>query len=143
MTDPNKQLVQDFIQALFTRGDLTAVEHHLTPDFVDHDPTIPGHAGDRESMRDAAIMMRAAFPDWHSTVLDLIAEGDKVVERFVASGTHLGPLGDVPPSGQTASLAGINVFRVEGGRIAERWGVLDQQGFWQQVEAGARAATAR
>jgi hypothetical protein len=101
--------VDDFIQALFSRGELDAVEKYLAPEFVDHNPTIPGQSGDRESMRSAAIVFRAAFPDWHSTPEDLNASGDKVVERFTAAGTHRGELMRIAPTGQTITLpAGIS-----------------------------------
>jgi steroid delta-isomerase-like uncharacterized protein len=139
MSARNKQVVEDFIQALFTRGELEAVDEYLAPDFVDHNPTIPGQTGDRESMRSAAELFRAAFPDWRSTVEDLIAADDKVVERFTARGTHESELMHIPPTGRVASLSGINIFRLRDGKIVERWGVLDQFGFMQQLGAPGAA----
>lgn len=135
MSAQNKQVVEDFIQALFTRGDLNSVDEYLAPDFVDHDPPIPGHAGDRESMRSAAAVFRAAFPDWHSTVEDLIAADDMVVERFTARGTHQAELMHIPATGRKVSLYGINIFRLRDGKIVERWGVLDQLALMQQLGA--------
>jgi steroid delta-isomerase-like uncharacterized protein len=129
----NKQIVDEFIQALFTRGELEAVDRYLSPDFVNHDPTFPDQPGDRESMRDASAVIRAAFPDWRSDVEDLIAAGDKVVERFTASGTHEGEILGIAPTGRTVTLPGINIFRLEDGRIVERWGKLDMLGFMQQL----------
>jgi steroid delta-isomerase-like uncharacterized protein len=135
MSEQNKKVVDQFIQALFTRGELTAVDDYLAPDFVDHNPTIPGQRGDRESMRSASQMFRAAFPDWHSRIDDLLADGDKVIERFTAGGTHQGPLMHIQPTGRTVTLSGINIFRLHDGKIAERWGILDQQALMQQIEA--------
>lgn len=135
MSDHNKAVVDEFIQALFSRGDLGAVEDYLAPDFVDHNPTVPGHAGDRESMRSASQMFRAAFPDWHSTIEDLLADGDKVIERFTAGGTHRGALMHIDPTGRTVTLSGINIFRLRDGKIVERWGVLDQLALMQQLDA--------
>ena len=131
----NKQIVDEFIQALFTRGELEAVDRYLTPDFVNHDPTFPDQPGDRESMRGASEVMRAAFPDWHSDLEELIAAGDKVVERFTASGTHEGELMGIAPTGRTVTLPGINIFRLQDGKIVERWGKLDMLGFMQQLGA--------
>jgi steroid delta-isomerase-like uncharacterized protein len=133
MTTQNKQLVVDFIQALFTKGDLDAVDRYLHPDFVDHDPPLPGGPAGREGMRDAAVTFRAALPDWHSELDQLVEEGDVVVERFHASGTHSGELMGVPASGRTIVLQGINVFRIEDGRIIERWGRLDLLGLMHQL----------
>jgi steroid delta-isomerase-like uncharacterized protein len=131
----NKQVVDEFIQALFTRGELDAVERYLSDDFVNHDPTFPDQPGDRESMRAASAVIRAAFPDWRSDIEDLIACGDKVVERFTASGTHEGEIMGIAPTGRTVTLPGINIFRLQDGRIAERWGKLDMLGFMQQLGA--------
>jgi predicted ester cyclase len=126
LTSANKQLVGDFIQDLFTRGDLTAVDRYLDPAFVNHDPPYPGAPGGAEGMRSAAAMFRAAFPDWRSDLDQLVAEGDVVVERFTASGTHTGTaVFGAEPSGRRIVLPGVNIFRVVGGRIVERRGFLD------------------
>jgi len=136
MTD-NKQLVTTFIQELFTKGDLGAVDRYLDPQFVNHDPPFPGAPDGPEGMRQAASAFRQALPDWRSDLEQLIAEDDVVVERFTASGTHTGgPLLGVPATGRTISLAGINVFRIEGDRIVERWGRLDDAGLLRQLGLG-------
>jgi steroid delta-isomerase-like uncharacterized protein len=129
----NKQLVDAFIQELFTKGDLEAVDRYLDPSFVNHDAPFPGAPEGREGMRLAARTYRQALPDWHSDVEHLVAEGDIVVEIFTASGTHHGELLGVPGTGKTLILRGINVFRIAGDRIVERWGRLDQLGVLQQL----------
>jgi steroid delta-isomerase-like uncharacterized protein len=132
-TTRNKQLVKAFIEELFTKGDLDAVDRYLAPNFVNHNPPFPGLPDGAEGIRQAATMMRQACPDWHSDLDQLVAEGDVVVERFTASGTHRGELMGVPPTGKTIVLPGINVFRIEGDQIAERWGQLDQMGLLRQL----------
>ena len=125
----NKQLVDAFIQELFTKGDLDAVDHFLHLDFVDHDPPVPDAPSGAEGLRQAGAMFRQALPDWHSEIGQLVAEGDTVVERFRASGTHSGgPLMGVPPTGRTLVLDGIHIFRIEDDKIVERWGRLDELG---------------
>ncbi len=131
-TESNKTVVKDFIDGLFTKGDLGAVDTHLAEDFINHDPPF-GVTPDREGMRDAGKMMRAAFPDWHSDLHALIAEGDVVVERFTAGGTQRGEVMGVPPTGKTVSLPGINIWRLRDGLIVERWGRLDDLGFLRQL----------
>jgi len=132
-TTANKNLVEAFIQDLFSRGDLDAVDRYLAPDFVNHDPPFPGAAAGPEGMRQAAVMFRAAMPDWHSDLHQLVAENDIVVERFTATGTHQGPLMGVPGTGQTITLPGVNIFRIQDGRIVERWGRLDELGLLRQL----------
>jgi steroid delta-isomerase-like uncharacterized protein len=130
----NKELVETFIQELFTKGDLDAVERYLDPKFVNHDPPFPGASRGPDGMRMAAESFRQALPDWHSDVEQLIAEDDVVVERFTARGTHTGiSLMGVPANGRTIVLAGINMFRVSDGRIVERWGRLDEVGLLRQL----------
>ena len=130
--EQNKSVVSDFIDALFTRGDLDAVDRYLAPDFVNHDPPL-GVSEDREGMRAAGALMRAAFPDWHSDLHLVVAEDDIVVEQFTASGTHQGEVMGVPATGRAVALQGINIFRVRDGRIVERWGRLDDLGFLSQL----------
>ena len=132
-TTANKNLVEAFIQDLFSRGDLDAVDRYLAPDFVNHDPPFPGAPAGPEGMRQAAVMFRAAMPDWHSDLDQLVAEDDIVVERFTATGTHRGPLMGVPGTGHTVTLPGVNIFRIQAGRIVERWGRLDELGLLHQL----------
>jgi predicted ester cyclase len=74
----------------------------------------------------------------------LVAEGDYVVGRWTASGTHLGPWGDVAPTGRRATFSGVNIFRFEGGKVVEIWNHRDDQGLMEQlgaaVVAGAMSA---
>ena len=130
--EQNKTIVREFIDRLFTKGDLGAVDAFLAEDFVNHDPPF-GAPQDREGMRAAGAMFRAAFPDWHSDPGLLIGEGDLVMEQFTASGTQRGEIMGAPATGRTVTLTGINVFRVRDGRIAERWGRLDDLGLLTQL----------
>ena len=135
MSDPttHKALVAEFIDAVFTRGELEAVDRYLAPGFVNHDP-FPGFAPDREGLRQTAQVFRQAFPDWHAGQEAHIAEGDLVAERFTARGTHQGEIMGVAPTGREVTLAGINIFRVQDGKVVERWGRTDDLGFLQQLD---------
>ncbi|MEU4117219.1 ester cyclase [Kitasatospora sp. NPDC028055] len=130
--EQNKSTVTAFIDALFTKGDLGAVDEYLAEDFVNHDPPFGGDAG-REGMRRAGALFRAACPDWHSDQDLVLGEGDLVVEHFTATGTHRGELMGVAPTGRPLTLRGINIFRLRGGRIVERWGRLDELGLLRQL----------
>lgn len=139
----NKQLVEVFISALFDNGDLTAVDRYLDPEFINHDPPLPGSPDGPEGMRQAAELFRQAFPDWRSDVQHVIAEGDLLVEHFIAHGTHRGSVMGETPTGQHVVLRGINIFRIVDGKIVERWGRLDDLGLMQQLGlAPQQAATA-
>lgn len=127
----NKRVVERFIEGLFSHGDEDALAL-LTADYVDHAP-FPGAPPDRESMRTAAAVIRAAFADWTSAVHSCFGEGDLVAEHFTASGTHGAAFFGIEPTGRHAELHGINIFRVQDGLIAERWGVLDFPGLLEQL----------
>ena len=121
----NKHLVESFIQELFTKGDLTAIDRYLAPGFVNHDPPFPGAGEGAEGLRVAAEMFRRALPDWRTEADHYIAEGDLVVEHFHASGTRTGALMGVPADGRPLTLRGIQIFRITDDKIVERWGCLD------------------
>ena len=132
-TDRNKQVVQKFIQGLFTDGDLSAVERYLAPDFVAHDPPMPDLTGDAAGFEAASRIIRAAFPDWRSEVHLLVAEGDYVAEHFTASGTHRGDFMGAPATNLPIRVAGINLFALRDGKITARWGILDMASFFAQL----------
>ena len=75
----------------------------------------------------------AAFPDLLITFDQFIAKDDFVVERYTASGTHQGPLGDLQPTNRTATWTGINIFRIGCGRIVEVWSEVDAEGRRRQL----------
>lgn len=132
--EQNKEIVREFIDRVFTKGDLTGVDDLLSDDFVNHDPHFGAPDG-KEAFRYMGAVVREACPDWHSDLHLLVGEGDIVVEQFTASGTQRGELAGVAPTGREVSLPGINIFRIADGRIVERWGRLDELGLLRQLGA--------
>ena len=78
---------------------------------------------------------RAAFPDTHLTIEDQIAEGDKVVTRWTATGTNQGTLMGIPPSGKRVTITGISITRIANGKAVEDWVNFDTLGMLQQIGA--------
>lgn len=132
-TEQNKTVVDEFIQALFTKGDLSSTERYLADDFVAVDPPLPGLPGTAAGFAQASALIREAFPDWRSDVHLLVAEDDYVFEHFTASGTHRGEFMGVAATDRHVSMPGINLFRLRDGKIVERRGVLDVLGFFTQL----------
>jgi len=132
MTTDNKAIVKEFIDRLFTEGDVSVLDELAVPDYVDHDPPFGG-TGTVDGWQAISSMIRDAFPDWHSDLHALYADGDIVVERFTASGTHKGEIFGIPPSEAVCTLAGINIFRIRDGKIVERWGRVDELGMLRQL----------
>ena len=142
MSAANKALSRRFT-ALFGDEDLSHARDILSPDVVVH-----GTSGDGELRGiDAAVGFtreyRAACPDARSSVEDQVAEGDKVVTRWRARGTHRGDFGQIPATGSSFDVGGITIERIEDGRIAEVWVVRDWLGFLQQLGVIPELETAR
>ncbi|MCA1666204.1 MAG: ester cyclase [Thermomicrobia bacterium] len=124
--DENKALVRRFMEGGLN---LDAVDQFAAPDMIDHSR---GGAG-REGLRQALGLFAAAFPDWQTTIEDLIAEGDKVVLRGVGRGTHRGAFMGIAPTGKQVTLPGIHIMRIADGKIVEHWAQLDDLGLMQQL----------
>jgi predicted ester cyclase len=73
------------------------------------------------------------FPDWYSTFEELIAEEDRVAERWTGRGTHLGELQGIPPTGKRVEGPGSVFYRIVGGKIVAFRGQFDMMGLMQQL----------
>ena len=129
--DRMKDLVEG-LHAIWNSGDLAAVPEIYAPDIVVHwskHEASHGHDGVTAAIRDT----RAAFPDWHETVVDMIVEADRVVTRYVSTGTHLGPYLGVPPSGARIEIDEISIYRIADGKVAEQWCLADALALQKQI----------
>ena len=97
------------------------VDDSFAPNYVTHIPNTPNLPPGPGTFKRVITMWRAAFPDFKMTIEELIAEGDKVANRFTTRGTHQGPLMGIPPTGRTITVRGMEVHRVADGKIAESW----------------------
>jgi len=88
---------------------------------------------DREGHRQMIADFQDAFPDGRNTSEELLAEGDKVVQRWTFRGTHQGAFQGIPPTGRPVTLTGISIRRVDDGTIVESWHELDTLGLLQQL----------
>ena len=128
----NRELLLRHHDEVWSKGNLDAVDEIYAPDFVGHDPGASDWVG-AAGVKLVVKRVREAFPDFRETVEEVVAEGDKVVTRFTASGTHQGALRGIAPTGKTFQMAEIGIFRVSNGRIAEKWGMADRLGMFQQL----------
>jgi predicted ester cyclase len=136
MAEGNEALAHRFHMDIFQEGNLDAADEILSADFVWHGALGPGEdQRGPEPTKQVASGVIAAFPDRRITHEDTIAAGDKVLIRWVLSGTQEGelePLG-IPPTGRPVTLTGFDLFRIEGGKIAEMWQEADRLGMMQQL----------
>jgi steroid delta-isomerase-like uncharacterized protein len=128
----NKAIAKRFNEDVWGTGDETALEQLFAPDFVDHG-ALPGQTPDREGHKQTLAEFRSAFPDLSVTTEDIVAEGDKVVSRWTARGTHQGELMGISPTSKEVTITGIDVLRVAQGKVVERWAEYDSLGMIQQL----------
>jgi steroid delta-isomerase-like uncharacterized protein len=133
MSEQNKALVRRYNDDFWGKGDESLVEELFAETLVDHNPAGNDLPPGREGMRQALANFRTAFPDLTTSLEHLIAEGDKVVLRWRARGTHEGDLMGIPATGKQVTLSGIDILRIENGKIAERWAEYDNLGLLQQL----------
>jgi steroid delta-isomerase-like uncharacterized protein len=133
--EANKAVVRRLFDEVINRGDLAVVEELLTEDVA-----FLGRGGKAairgiDAFKRVVTTLRTAFADYRFTMHDEIAEGDRVVARFTASGTHVGDYFGIAPTGKQVEYSAVDIFRLEGGKIAEVWSLSDQHDLLQQLRA--------
>lgn len=112
------------LYTLLNDGRAEEVGQLVTANYIEHDP-LPGQGDGREGAIDRfSILIEALAP--HFTIEDMITSGDRVVVRWTNAGTHVGEFAGIPATGRTFTIAGIDIYRVEGDLLAEHWHVVDQ-----------------
>jgi predicted ester cyclase len=136
--EENKALVRRFVEGFWNEGNASTADELMAPGAEIHMPT--GETLDLDGLKGFAVTFREAFPDWHSSFEELIAEGDRVAERWTGRGTHLaelhlGELQGIPPTGKRVEAPGSVFYRIVDGRIVEFRGQFDMMGLMQQLGA--------
>lgn len=133
MSEANKELIRRYQQA-YNTGDLDVLGDILAPGWATNSWP-EGVPQSVESIKEFYAMAVSVFPDLHVTTEDLIAEGDKVVHRWTARGTHKGELFGLAPTGREVRAAGVSIFRIADGRIVEHIAFADELGFLEELGA--------
>ena len=107
----------------------------LDDDFVDHEET-PGFTPDRDGATAEFRMYRSAFPDMRMEPEEMFPSGDKVVVRYVCTGTNRGEFMGMPATGRFVAVGGIDIWRFDhDGLCHEHWGVFDLMSLVQRLGA--------
>ncbi|HXF61522.1 MAG TPA: ester cyclase [Caldilineaceae bacterium] len=131
-TQENKQLARRAFEEVWNQGKLEAIDEIYAPNQVSYGLGMEVPPG-AQGLKQFVSIYRAAYPDTHFTVEDVIAEGDKVAVRWTATGTHRGELMGIAPTGKRVTVTGIAISRIENGKIAESWNNFDALGQLQQL----------
>ena len=132
MSEENKALTRRQLEEVFNKHNPGAVDQFFGPDYVNHS-ALPGMPNDRDGLKASVSGFLSAFPDLKVTSDFQVAEGDKVVMRYTATGTHTGELMGMPATGKRVHMTGISIARVAGGKIVEEWNEADMMGMMQQL----------
>jgi steroid delta-isomerase-like uncharacterized protein len=133
MSAENKAVVRRWVVEGFNTGDPAIADEIIDPAFSYHHPGLPPIPSGPEGYRQLVAMYRDAFPDLNITMVEMIAEGDRVVARWTAQGTNTGEMMGMPPTGKAFQAPGMNMFRINGGKVAEVWTSFDDLGMMQQL----------
>jgi steroid delta-isomerase-like uncharacterized protein len=133
-TEANKALMRRWIEEGHNNRNLSVADELYDPAFVWH-LTPVGEIRGTEALKQLIKSVHTAFPDWHITVEELVAESDKVMTHWRATGTHQGEFMGVAPTGQQVTTSGIIIGRIAGGEFVEAWEVWDALGLMQQLGA--------
>ncbi len=136
--DENKAIVQRILSEFWIGGNLAVLDELLAPDCINHEQSNPeqrGKAACKQWANDVRLVNRRGFPDYDITPEDIVAEGDKVVKRWVFQGTHSGEFAGIPPTGKRVTMRGITLYRLAQGRVSEMYWNYDVFGLLQQLGA--------
>jgi hypothetical protein len=122
------------VERAWNHGDLDAIDELVHPEYVRH--TSRGDI-DREGFKRQIATMRAAFRDLHSTVEEVIEEGDRRAARFTVTGTHLGEFFGIAPTGARISFRSAVIVHLRDGLLFEEWEFVDSASILAQLRASA------
>lgn len=120
-----KAIVRRWIEVGWQNGDPSIVDELHAPYFLDHDAA--GRSPDNQGFKEGIISLCRAFPDLKAEVADMVVDAGSgiVCVRWKALGTHRGHYLGAVPTGKHITFKGIEIVRIQNGRITERWGEWD------------------
>lgn len=131
-TEENKAVIRRWMEECYNQGNMAIADELIAANYVNHSAPL-GQAPGLEGEKQYATMIRRAYPDFYMTIEEQVAEGDKVVTRYTARGTHEGEFMGIPPTGKQITVTGIHIHRLVGGKVVEGWSEFDQLGAMQQL----------
>jgi len=132
-TEKNKAIARQFGEEVFNQGNTRAIDELMPANFIEHNDLPAGLPSGREGVKVMLTMLHGAFPDFHATIDDIVAEGDRVVVRSTWDGTQKGEFLGIPTSGKHFTIPVIDIMRIGDNKVVEHWGVIDRLGMMQQL----------
>ncbi|WP_201981951.1 ester cyclase [Hymenobacter rubidus] len=132
--EANKAVVRAYVDAILVNRDFSKFTEFTAPGFYIDRSAVPEAIQGADALHSQMDMLYGAFPDLELKIVDIVAEGDKVVVRFQAPGTHLHPFGGIEGTGRKAVWKGLVMYHVVDGKITEAWANWDDWGLINQLK---------
>lgn len=135
--DKNKQIIHNFIQAVWNNQNLKVLGDFWTEDCINH--AMPGT--DNHGLDSLRVYHESFFTDFSAfsniqiEIMQQVAEGDRVVTYITARGKHNGAFYGILPTGKNISMSAIRIDRIQDGKLAEHWSIADVAGLIQQLQS--------
>lgn len=133
-TEQNKEVVRQYVNAILINRDFSKFSQFTTPGFYIDRSAVPEAIKGEQGLHTQMDMLYNAFPDLDLKMTAIVGEGDKVVVRFEAPGTHKGTFAGIPATGRRATWKGLVMYHVENGKISEAWANWDDWGLLEQLK---------
>jgi steroid delta-isomerase-like uncharacterized protein/uncharacterized protein (TIGR02246 family) len=139
MTPESVELARRLELEVWGRGRLELLDEIAAESHIVHDEGLGRTISGRDAVREDMAWFRSVFAIAELVVHDTISSGSRVAVRWSMSATHVGEFAGVPPTGRTVEARGVDLLRVEGGRLAEAWVISNAAGLEQKIAAPAVA----
>jgi steroid delta-isomerase-like uncharacterized protein len=127
----NKEVARRFYEEVCNKHDVDLLDELATQDYEEHDP-LPGQGTGLDGLKDRVNGLISGL-DPHFTLEHVIGEGDMVAVHWTNEGTNIGEFAGMPATGRSFKINGIDIYRVEKGKLAEHWHVVDMLGHLTQL----------
>ncbi|MCK6455854.1 MAG: ester cyclase [Phycisphaerae bacterium] len=134
MSDANKALIRRYYESLWNEWNDAAIDE-LIAEHVVFRGSLGITVRNRAEFRDYVRLVRVAFPDFHNTIEELIAEEDRVAVRLTYTGTHRGPLLDIPPTGRSIRYDGLALLTICNNLILRGFVLGDTHALRRQLQS--------
>lgn len=131
----NKERQRIAVEEIWNKSNFDKLKELVSDDFVIHFPRPGEEIQGPDNVKQFYMDFRKAFPDLHFTIIDLIAEGNKVVTYWSATGTHKGDFRGIPATGKSVTIKAMDIDKLADGKFVECWTNVDELGLMHQLGA--------
>ena len=131
--EQNKELVRNAVDQIWNNGNFDILNEMVTDDFVIHFPGSGEEIRGPENVKLFYKGLRKAFPDIHFSIVEQVAENDKIVTHWSATGTHKGEFKGIPATSKKVNFTAMDIDKISNGKFVECWTNVDELGLLQQL----------